>query len=448
MRLLSAVDTMFLRMESRRTPMHIGALMTFRLPEDAGPDYVRSRYEAFSRLEFLPFPFDSVVIDGVLPEWRAVRPDPEYHVRLSALPWPGTNVDLGALVARLHSHPLDLSRPLWEAHFIEGLSGGRFAVYFKAHHCAVDGMGAVNTIKKWLSTEPDRYAPLSEAAPRPEVPDRSRAVAVATELWHRTTEGVTGVAEMVGSLVGMVGGANSHVQATLATPRAPFNATLTPQRRLAVQVIELARLKAVAKATGTTVNDVTLAVCGAALRRYLDERGELPAHTLTASVPVGWERDEDTLNAAAGFVCPLVTDESDPLRRLAVINASTARGKKELLAMSPNALHQYTLMGLLPLTIGQKTGALTRIPPLFNLTVSNVVLSREPLYLAGALLDTIAPVSFLCDGYGLNITVVGYTDKVILGFVGCRDTIPHLQRLAVYSRDALDELEASTTATG
>jgi WS/DGAT/MGAT family acyltransferase len=370
-----------------------------------------------------------------------VQPDPDYHVRLSALPHPGSEADLGKLVARLHAHPLDMRRPLWEAHFIEGLSGGRFAMYFKAHHCAVDGMGAINTIKKWLSTEPDRYVPLSETGPKAEVPDRNRIASVAYELWNRTADGVTGSAELVKSLVGMIGGANSHLGATLGTPRAPFNATLTPQRRLAVEVLELGRLKAVAKATETTVNDVALAVCGAALRRYLDELGELPDQTLTASVPVGWERDEDTLNAAAGFVCPLATTESDPLERLAVINASTTRGKKELLAMSPNALNHYTLMGLLPLTIGQKTGALTKIPPLFNLTVSNVVLSKEPLYLGGAQLELIAPVSFLCDGYGLNITLVGYTDKVILGFVGCRDTMPHLQRLAVYARDALEELE-------
>ncbi|MUL66204.1 diacylglycerol O-acyltransferase [Mycobacterium sp. CBMA 234] len=441
MRLLSAVDTMFYRMESERTPMHIGALLTFRLPDSAGPDYVRTLYDAFCGLSFLPFPFDSQVTDGLLPEWNTVQPDPDYHVRLSALPYPGSEADLGKLVARLHANPLDMRRPLWEAHFIEGLSGGRFAMYFKAHHCAVDGMGAINTIKKWLSTEPDRYVPLSEAGPKAEVPDRNRVASVAYELWNRTTDGVTGSAELVKNLVGMIGGDNSHVGATLRTPRAPFNAALTPQRRLAVEVLELARLKGVAKATDTTVNDVTLAVCGSALRRYLDEQGELPEETLTASVPVGWERDEDTLNAAAGFVCPLATTESDPVERLKVINAGTTRGKKELLAMSPNALNSYTLMGLLPLTIGQKTGALTKIPPLFNLTVSNVVLTKEPLYLGGAQLELIAPVSFLCDGYGLNITLVGYTDKVILGFVGCRDTMPHLQRLAIYAREALDELE-------
>jgi diacylglycerol O-acyltransferase len=123
-----------------------------------------------------------------------------------------------------------------------------------------------------------------------------------------------------------------------------------------------------------------------------------------------------------------------------VIGSVTKRGKADLSNMSTNALQHYTLFGLLPLAIGQRTGALQKLPPLFNFTVSNVVLSREPLYLLGARLELLVPVSFLADGYGLNVTLVGYTDKVALGFVGCRDTIPHLQNLAVYAGDALAEL--------
>nr|WP_277351774.1 wax ester/triacylglycerol synthase family O-acyltransferase [Antrihabitans stalactiti] len=444
--MLSPVDTMFIRMESQRTPMHIGGLLTFTLPDGAGDEFTRDLHRSFSQLQFLPHPFNSVVSGTVLPEWKPVEPDPEYHVRLSALPQPGTDVQLAELVARLHGNPLDLTRPLWEAHIIEGLSGHRFAMYFKAHHCAVDGMGAVNTIKKWLSTDPDRYEPMPTVAP-PSEDSPGMATKVATTSVSRVANGLTASGEIARKLVGMGRGANSSVRAALNTPRTPFNTKLTQHRRLAVQELELPRLKAVATATGTTVNDVTLAACGGAVRRYLMEFGELPDKSLMASVPVGWDRDEDTLNAATGFVCPLATTESDVLKRLAIINNATSRGKRELLAMSPNALEHYTLIGLLPLAVGQRTGALTMIPPLFNFTVSNVVLSKQPLYLHGARLDWVAPMSFLCDGYGLNITLVGYTDKVVLGFVGCRDTIPHLQKLAVYAGEALTELEQAITSS-
>lgn len=439
-KLLSPVDQMFARMETVRTPMHIGALAIFELPPGAGPGFARELHDAFSQLAFLPFPFDSVIARrGRLPHWKKVELDAAYHVRLSAVPHPGTDRDLGALVERLHSNPLDMTKPLWEAHIVDGLSDNRVAIYFKAHHCAVDGMGAMNLIRTWLTTDP-AAAPGSESVPPLEDYNLANLFAVTTA--KRTVDGVNATSEIAGKLVSMMRGANSQVMAALRTPRTPFNAKVTRQRRLAVQVLDLPRLKAVAAATDTTVNDVILASLGGACRRYLAEQDTLPDNSLTVSVPVGIDRDAETINAATGFVAPIQSDVEDPLERLHAIAAATSRGKSELLAMSPNALQHYTLVGLLPLALGQKTGALGVIPPLFNFTVSNVVLSKEPLYLSGAKLDLIVPVSFLCDGYGLNVTLVGYTDRVALGFVGCRDTVPHLQRLAQYTGAAFDELES------
>jgi len=441
-KLLSPVDQMFARMETVRTPMHIGALAIFELPPGADRSFTRELHQTFSQLAFLPFPFDSVIAGGgTLVHWKQVRPDPSYHVRLSALPHPGTDRDLGALVEQLHSNALDMTKPLWEAHVIEGLSGNRFAFYFKAHHCAVDGMGAMNLIQTWLTTDADA-PPGSLSVPAPD-DDYNLANMFAVTTAKRAVDGVTATSEIAARLVSMMRGANSQVRAALRTPRTPFNSKITRHRRLAVQVLELPRLKAVASATGTTVNDVILASLGGAVRRYLSEQDALPRNSLTVSVPVGIDRDADTLNAATGFVAPLLSDTDDPLERLQGIAAATSRGKAELLAMSPNALQHYTLVGLIPLAIGQKTGALGVIPPLFNFTVSNVVLSKEPLYLSGAKLDLIVPVSFLCDGYGLNVTLVGYTDRVAFGFVGCRDTLPHLQRLAQYTGSAFEELESA-----
>lgn len=442
MKLLSPLDQMFARMETLRTPMHIGAFAVFDPPKEAPRNFIRDLYDAVSQLAFLPFPFDSVIAGGpTMAYWKQVRPDPSYHVRLSALPRPGTARDLGALVERLHSTPLDMSKPLWELHLIEGLARRQFAIYFKAHHCAVDGMGAVNLIKSWLTTDPS--APPGSGKPEPLGDDYDLAGVFAATTAKRAVEGVSAVSELVGKISSMALGANSSVRAALTTPRTPFNTRINRHKRLAVQVLKLPRLKAVARATGTTVNDVVLAAVGGACRRYLQAQHALPKNTLTASVPVGFERDADTVNAASGFVAPLGTSTEDPVQRLTEISASTSRGKAELLALSPNALQHYSVLGLLPIAVGQRTGALGVIPPLFNFTVSNVVLSKEPLYLSGAKLDVIVPVSFLCDGYGLNVTLVGYTDKVVLGFLGCRDTVPHLQRLAQYTGEAFQELEAA-----
>lgn len=442
MKLLSPLDHALLRMESERTPMHIGALAIFRLPGDAPTGFVRDVYEAFSELAFLPFPYDSVPSDLPLADaayWTQVQPDAGYHVRFDALPAPGGEVELGRLVERLHSTPLDLSRPLWEAHVIEGLADNRFAFYFKAHHAATDGMGAIATIKAWLSTDPDALPASGVAEPTAPLAWHQKL----TILPRRATEGALATAEVLNRLVAMARGEDSFVRSAIRTPRTIFNQRLTGHRRVAIQSLELERLKTIARAGGVTVNDVVLATLGGAVRRYLQDEDALPDHSLTASVPMGLERDETTLNAAVGFVTPLGTDIEDHRERLAAIHTLTTRGKSDLDSMSRAAQDHFTLLGLAPLILAQKTGLAQKLPSLFNFTVSNVVLSREKLYLLGAELEMMAPISFLVDGYGLNVTLIGYGDKVTLGFVGCRDTVPHLQRLAVHTAEALAELEGA-----
>jgi diacylglycerol O-acyltransferase / wax synthase len=439
-KLLSPVDSMFVRMETSRAPLHIGCLAIFELPDGAGPGFVRDLHQAFSALTWVPFPYNSVVDHGpakALSYWKEIAPDPTYHVRLDALPAPGDDAQLGQLIERLHSQPLDLGKPLWEAHVIEGLSDNRFAFYFKAHHGATDGLGGMRTIKQWLSTDPKGdVGPGGAVSPEKKALERADSIAIRAA--RAVIDSIAATGEMAGKVVEMGFGANSAVLSALKTPRTPFNKKVTRNRRLAIQELDLARLKAIAQAAGTTVNDVVLASVSGSVRRYLSEQDALPKNSLTASVLVGIDRDEETINAAAGFVCPLGTNVEDPVERLLGIHAVTARGKKELVALSPGALQQFTLVGLLPIALSQKV---LTVPPLFNFVVSNLVLSKEPLYLAGAKLVSLVPISFLSDGYGLNVTLVGYGDKVTLGFVGCRDTIPHLQRLAVYTGEALDELE-------
>ncbi|MFM9378088.1 WS/DGAT/MGAT family O-acyltransferase [Gordonia sp. VNK21] len=444
MRLLTPVDHALLRMESPRTPMHIGALAIFRLPPGAPHDFVRQVYRAFSALAFLPFPYDSRLAGLPLADaayWKKTEPDPTYHVRLDALPSPGGEAELGALVERLHSRPLDLTRPLWEAHVIEGLENDRFAFYFKAHHCATDGGAAVETIKSWLSTDPEAGPPTGGEV------DTSGDLSLLqrlTILPRRVTEGTLATAALLPKLLGMSVGPESFVRAAARTPSSVLNTRLGPHRRVAVEQVPLATLKQFASAAGTTVNDVVLAAVGGAVRRYLAELSALPEASLTASVPIGLSRDQQTRNAATGFVTPLGTDVDDPLRRLATVAAHTRRGKQDVDGLSRSSQDYFALIGMTPLLLAQHAGLATRLPRLFNFTVSNVVLGREKRYLLGAELEYVVPISFLVDGYGLNVTLIGYADSVTLGFVGCRDTLPHLQRLAEYTRSAVAELVAAT----
>lgn len=447
---LSPLDATFLYMETTRTPMHVGALMTFRLPDDAPPDFVRRLMAKMREKPFMPKPFDCRLAEGwmtgIAPVWQDARVDMDYHLRHSALPYPGGERELGRLVERLHSHPLDMTRPLWECHLIEGLENRRYALYFKAHHCAIDGMGAVRMLRKWLTPDPTDMSGLSAIAAKPEHAHHPRPAPTLRERLARpmrlAAKQARAFAELVKTLNTMSQGDDSGARMALSTPRSRFNVHVSQQRRLGTQILDLDQLKDVAHATGTTVNDVLLAICGGTVRRYLIENDSLPDSSLLASVPMGLARSEDkTGNAVAGFVVPLGTNLTDPLERLRWINRVTTRSKHELQDMSPAAQAQFALVGLSPLILGQITGLLPKIPPLFNFVVSNVNLSQEPLYLMGSELEAIYPVSFLFDGYALNITLVGYNNKVAIGILGCREAVPSLQRLAVYTRDALRELE-------
>ncbi|HSW14408.1 MAG TPA: wax ester/triacylglycerol synthase family O-acyltransferase [Solimonas sp.] len=456
MQYLSPVDASFLRMESKRTPMHVGGLLTFKLPDDAHPDFLRDLIAHMRTTPFMPHPFDCKLARGRLsklaPAWVKTTLDIDYHIRHSALPYPGGERELGVLVARLHSHPLDLSRPLWECHLIEGLENRRFALYFKAHHCAIDGMGGMKMVRSWLTEDPtDMNGPGRPLAPHEEsVTERpvtdwktrlSKPFKVAGHQIRTLPELIRVLKEM--SAPGLEGG----TRAALSTPRSLLNRAITQQRRLGTQLLDLKRVKAISSATGTSVNDVCLAICGSAIRRYLLENGALPDKSLLASVPVALPRAEGKGgNAVAGFVCPFGTDQTDPLARLQRIHRVTTVTKQQLLQLSPTALEQFTLMGLSPLLLGQMAGVLSKVPPFFNVTVSNVVASKVPLYLRGAQLEAMYPMSILFDGYALNITLIGYVDRIAVGFTGCRDAIPSLQKLAVYTGDALVEMEVALKA--
>lgn len=453
---LNALDASFLHMESNRTPMHVGGLLVFKLPENAEPDYLNRLFDRLQKSPVTNEPFNwklrHGVLSGVAPSWvKAKKIDIDYHVRHSALPFPGGEKELGVLVARLHSNHMDLERPLWEFHLIEGLENRRFAVYMKTHHAMIDGMGAMKMIKKWLTSSPDmavEIAPWSASFGIKR--KRSGAGSSASEkpgLWGGIKSQLSAGKELAAKLREM----NDHhinpeggMYSAMHTPQTLFNQHISPQRRLATQLYDVARFKRIQQATGATVNDICLSIIGTATRRYLDELEQLPEDSLVVSVPVGLPRpDGKAGNATIGFACPLGTDIEDPLQRLQNLKAITHRTKQQLKTLSADALTQFSILGITPLMMGQLTGLGMKIPALFNLVVSNVVATRHKLYWNGAELEAMYPISILFDGYALNITVVGYDQSLALGFTGCRNALPSLQRLAVYTGEALAELEAA-----
>ena len=444
-------DSVFLSAESRETPMHVGGLQLFRPPAD----FPGTR-ELFSQLLaggdvaplFRKRPRRSVSTAG---QWAWAEDDQfdiEHHVRRNALPEPRRVLELLALCSRLHSTLLDRRRPLWEFHLIEGLADGRFAIYFKIHHALVDGVSAQRLLQRVLTKDPDardlpapwadRTRPASRRAPQ-EPPGGSAALRSALQL---AAEAAGIPAALRTTLRRSLNDLSSPV--SFAAPRTMFNVPITGSRRFAAQSWPIRRFTAITRSARVTVNDVVLAVCSGALRRYLQGLDALPEQPLIAMVPVALKaRDlhRESGNAVGAVMCNLATDLADPADRLSTIRTSMLGGKQALASMSPLQIVAMTGLGMSPLVLQGLPGYAELFRPPFNVIISNVPGPRSPLYLDGARLDGLYPLSIPYHGQALNITCTSYDSEIGFGLTGCRRTVPHLQYLLGYLDDELTALE-------
>jgi WS/DGAT/MGAT family acyltransferase len=454
---LGLVDRIFLVQESAETPQHVAGLGVFSLPADAPSDYLETLVARFQSTHDFAEPFNHVLrrptLKSVAPSF-AVLPDDEvdleFHVRHNALPRPGGERQLGVLVSRLHSRPLDLTRPLWEVHLIEGLTGGRFAIYIKLHHALFDGIAGARLMQQMLSTDPAD----DELRPPWTITRRRRTLAVAPDVSvsaaRQSWETVSGVTRRMSKLV------RDAVRPTspdLATPyRIPdlaLNGRVGQQRRVATQTIDFERVRAVANRADVTINDVFLGICAGGLRRYLAEVETLPEAGLVAGTPVSVRvgAGDSSNNAFTIVTMQLRTDIADPLERLRAINRSSTATKDSMEGLNKRAAINVGALTFAPFVAQGLLGLAGRLTPPYNLVLSNVPGPLERQYLAGSELEMMAPLGLLSHGQGLFIAALTISGKMGIGFVGDRDSLPHLQHLAVYTGEALDELEKALTST-
>jgi diacylglycerol O-acyltransferase len=447
--------------ESRAQPMHVGGLQLFRKPEGAGRNFVKDLYEEMLGYDepsslFLKRPHRSLATGG---QWFWKEDDQfdlEYHFRHSALPKPGRIRELLELCGRLHSTRLALERPLWEVHLIEGLRDGRVAMYSKMHHGLVDGISSMRLVQQVLSTDPDEVdMPPMWSASHSRKPSSSDG---------GSNEGIFGLsanvlrsalaisADAAGLPAALVktlsrGVRNETSAVSLYAPRTIINKKITGARRFAAEDWPMERIKAVGKASDTTVNDVVLAMCSGAMRTYFTELDALPDASLVAMVPVGLQAKESQSASASGgnavgaVMVKLGTDLADPADRLEVIHSSMADGKQALGTMTPAQILAMSALGLAPAILAPmlRMQGITRPP--FNLIISNVPGPKKPHYFNGARLEGVYPLSIPIHGMGLNITCTSYDGQMDFGLTGCRRTVPRLQRLLTHLDDELTALE-------
>ena len=450
------LDTAWLALESRDTPMHVGMLSQFTLPDDAPPDFLNQQLQRMRAPSRIPPPWNLKLVDGPivgtrLPFMQEDRDiDLDYHVRHSALPHPGGQRELGILVSRLHSHQLDLHRPLWEVHMIEGLENNRFAMYMKMHHSLIDGISGMRLILRALSTDPDeRDMPALWTVGSGRRSSGGREGEKRPGRRSRVFGAARGGVNAIGGLsraaldLGRAAVDGGDLQAPYRSPDSPLASRLTASRRFATQQYDFDRIKALATEADCTLNDIVLYLSGTALRRYLAEHGRIPDRPLTAGIPVNLrEADDESTGTAIGMmVAELGTNVANPRERLDAIRRSTEGAKRHLRKLPSESRTYYTLLINGPFIAGLVAGLGNRAPHPFSVAVSNVPGPPEPLYFNGARLDGFFPLSLLLHGQALNITCVSYAGTLNFGFTGARDTLPHLQHLALYMGDAVEELE-------
>jgi WS/DGAT/MGAT family acyltransferase len=429
--------------------------MQFTLPDDAPADYLQQTFERMRSVQTVPPPWNLRLVEGPLlgprlPLMREIHDvDLDYHVRHSALPHPGGQRELGVLVSRLHSNQLDLHRPLWEVHLIEGLEGNRFAMYSKTHHSLIDGVSGMRLIMRALSTDPRRrdMAPFwtvgagPRSAPARAADGHTGLLGDALGLVRETAASVGGLSRAAFDLA-RAAVDDSPLQAPYRAPDSVLGGHLGGQRRFATQQYDLELVRALARKADCTLNDIVLYLSGSALRRYLAEHARVPERPLTAGIPVNLrEAGDQSLGTVVGMiVAELGTNIADPRERLDAIKRSTTEAKRHLRDLPSAARTSYTLLINGPYIAGLIAGLGSHAPIPFNVGISNVPGPAEPLYFNGSRLDALFPLSLLLHGNALNITCVSYAGTLNFGFTGARDTLPHLQRLAVYMGEALEEI--------
>ena len=452
--LMAVTDAMFLIPESREQPMHVGSLQLFQPPAAAGPDFLTDLYnEALATTdiaaEFRKRPTRGWSTGGQWAWEEDEQIDLEHHVRHSALPRPGRIRELLALTSRLHSTPLDRQRPLWEAHLIEGLEDGRFAVYTKLHHAVMDGISASRLLERSLSTDPSKTDTPMPFAERPRPPRRKGGL----NLPGLVGTGLHAVTDAVGLVPHLAHVAEQAVRQTGTplpgqAPRTILNVPITGSRRFAADAWEIDRMRAVAKAADATLNDVVLAMSASALRDYLLALDALPGSPLIAMTPVSLRSDDvkdEGGNAVGAILADLATHLDDPEQRMLTVRDSMRQGKADLAKLSALQVTALSGVTMSPLLLNGLFGVPPFLPPPFNLVISNVPGPREPLYWNGARLEGSYPLSIPTAGQALNITCMSYDGRMAFGLVGCRRSLPHLQQLLVGLEDGLAHLEKAFT---
>ena len=462
MQAITGLDATFLYGESSKSPMHVGSVAVIEgsLEFETFKSLIASRLHQIPRLRqrlmFVPMSID-------YPYWVD---DPDFnldlHIHHVALPAPGGWRELRAMASKIFSEPLDRSRPLWSFTFVEGLNTipqvpkGSVATISKMHHVAIDGMAGAGMMSLIFDMNAEKK-PIPEPKPfRPKrLPNEIELVfRSAKSFVNRPLKLPTILAQSAAAT--LKAGFLTRAQkidlptAPFTAPSTPLNGLISAQRKWNTAILSLDRVIALKRIMNVTVNDVMLAICSGALRRYLLEKNKLPQKPLVAMVPISTrteDHDKTTGNQVSSMLVQLATNVADPIKRLETINDNTDRGKTYHGALGAKTLSN--LAEVVPFGISNQAARLySRYNlaklhnPVFNVVITNVPGPQIPIYLQGHKLLSVMGMAPILDGMGLIITILSYNGLITVSPTSDVKSMPDIDKFSRYLRESANELEA------
>ena len=462
---LTGQDASFLYSETPNAPLHVATLSIYDQTNVPGgylrfTDILASNAERIHLSGTMRRKVIRVPMDLDHPYWVEDKTfDLEYHIRHIGLPEPGDWRQLYILAARIMARPLDMSKPPWEMYYIEGLGNldglpdDCFAVIAKTHHCAIDGASTVA-----LAELMHDFTPEPQVIPPPETPWRGEDDPAPLELMARTFgNNITKPLQMAEVLTQSIPAARKFWQTMADRPMQPlapvpktrFNRVITGHRVIGFCRFPLDEVRAWRKRVeGATVNDAMVAVCGGALRRYLDAKLELPADSLVAMAPINVRSESEKGsfgNKVAAMLISVGSHIEDPLQRLQHVHASSSQSKA--LANAVGARQMTDAMQFIPGSLmvmgaryASEMGLANQQNPTFNVTVTNVPGPQVPLYSMGAELKTMLGFAPLTDGVGLMFPIGSYNGEIMVSFTACREMLPDPEFMETCIQEAYAEM--------
>ncbi|MGE8623132.1 MULTISPECIES: wax ester/triacylglycerol synthase family O-acyltransferase [Acinetobacter] len=445
MRPLHPIDLIFLSLEKRQQPMHVGGLFLFQIPDNAPATFIQELVRDIRTSKSIPIPPFNNYLNGLF--WDEDQQfDLDHHFRHIALPKPGRIRELLTYISQEHSALIDRAKPLWTCHIIEGIEGNRFAMYFKIHHAMVDGIAGMRLVEKSLSHDPHGKSivpPWCVEGPRAKrlkAPKVSRIKGVLSTLKGQLESTPRVIYELSQTVLKDMG-RNPDYVSSFQAPSSILNQRVSASRRFAAQSFEFERLRRISKALGVTINDIVLAICSGALREYLISQEALPKKPLIAMVPASVRSDDsDVSNRITMILANLGTHKEDPLERLKIVRRSVLNAKERFKRMNANQILNYSAFVYGAAGLNIASGLMPKRQA-FNLVISNVPGPQEPLYWNGARLEALYPASIVLDGQALNITMTSYLDKLEVGLTACRNSLPKMQNLLTHLEDEIQRFE-------